>query len=268
MRRMPEWTWEYEGYDPAAERLRESLCTLGNGYFATRGAVPECRAGLVHYPATYAAGVYNRLESTVAGRQVVNEDLVNLPNWLLLRFRFRSADGSAGPWFSPDAGQPFDYRHILDLRRATLTRTFRYRDTEAGVLGVRQIRLVHMADPHLATLRTVFTAEERSGRIEVESVLDGGVMNGNVHRYRSLNRHHLAHVRTGAVGADTTWLRCRTSASDVGIGMAARTVVIGPPPDSSEVRPSRRRAVHRLLIPVAPGQPAVVEKIVAAAHLA
>ncbi|GAB2808119.1 glycosyl hydrolase family 65 protein [Streptomyces chlorus] len=263
MRRMSEWTWEYEGYDPAAERLRESLCTLGNGYFATRGAVPECRAGLVHYPATYAAGVYNRLQSTVAGRQVVNEDLVNLPNWLLLRFRFRSADESAGPWFSPDGGQPFDYRHTLDLRRATLTRTFRYRDAEAGVLGVQQIRLVHMADPHLATLRTVFTAEERSGQIEVESVLDGGVMNSNVHRYRSLNRHHLAHVRAGAVGADTTWLRCRTSASDVGIGMAARTVVIGPPPESSEVRLSRHRAVHRLLIPVAPGQPAVVEKIVA-----
>lgn len=51
---MSERTWEYDAYDPAAERLRESLCRLGNGYFATRGAVPECRAGLVHYPATYA----------------------------------------------------------------------------------------------------------------------------------------------------------------------------------------------------------------------
>ncbi|EKX64069.1 hypothetical protein STRIP9103_07559 [Streptomyces ipomoeae 91-03] len=111
---MSEWTWEYEGYDPAAERLRESLCTLGNGYFATRGAVPERRAGLVHYPATYAAGVYNRLESTVAGRQVVNEDVVNLPNWLLLRFRLRSAAGTAGPWFSPDVRKPFEHRHSLD----------------------------------------------------------------------------------------------------------------------------------------------------------
>ena len=61
---MSERTWEYDAYDPAAERLRESLCGLGNGYFAARGAVPECRAALVHYPATYAAGVYNRLEST------------------------------------------------------------------------------------------------------------------------------------------------------------------------------------------------------------
>ncbi|GAB2920871.1 glycoside hydrolase family 65 protein [Streptomyces heilongjiangensis] len=260
---MSEWTWEYEGYDPAAERLREALCTLGNGYFATRGAVPESRAGLVHYPATYAAGVYNRLESTVAGRRVVNEDLVNLPNWLLLRFRLRFADGSAGPWFSPDARQPFDQRHTLDLRRATLTRTFRFRDAQAGLLSVEQVRLVHMADPHLAALRTVVTAEEWSGELEVESVLDGDVTNSNVHRYRSLDRRHLAHVRTGASGTGAMWLSCRTSSSDIGIGMAARTVVPGPPPASSEPRPSRLRAVHRLVVPVAPGRPAVVDKTVA-----
>ncbi|MCX4903792.1 glycoside hydrolase family 65 protein [Streptomyces sp. NBC_00878] len=262
---MSEWTWEweYEGCDPAAERLRESLCTLGNGYFATRGAMPECRAGLVHYPATYAAGVYNRLESTVAGRRVVNEDLVNLPNWLPLRFRLRSADGSVGQWFSPDTRQSFDHRHTLDLRRATLMRTFRFRDDKAGVLSVEQTRLVHMTDPHLAALRTVFTADEWSGEIEVESAIDGDVTNSNVHRYRSLNRNHLAHVRTGTAGADTTWLRCRTSTSDIGVGMAARTVAVGQPPTASGLRPSRRRAVHRLLLPIAPGSPAGVEKTVA-----
>lgn len=63
---MTDRVWRYEGYDPAQEQLREALCTLGNGYFATRGAFPECAADAVHYPATYAAGCYNRLTSTVA----------------------------------------------------------------------------------------------------------------------------------------------------------------------------------------------------------
>ncbi|GJF24624.1 MULTISPECIES: glycosyl hydrolase family 65 protein [Streptomyces] len=260
---MSEWIWEYEGHDPAGERLRESLCTLGNGCFATRGAVPESRAGLVHYPATYAAGVYNRLESAVAGRKVINEDLVNLPNWLLLRIRLLFADGSAGPWCSPDTRQPLDHRHSLDLRRGTLTRTFRFRDDEAGVLLVEQVRLVHMVDPHLAALRTVVTAEEWSGEIEVESALDGDVTNSNVHRYRSLSRHHLIRVRTGTSAPDVSWLSCRTSTSDVGIAMAARTVAAGQQSMSSELRPSHHRAVHRLVIPVAPGRPAVVDKTVA-----
>ncbi|MFD7445640.1 glycoside hydrolase family 65 protein [Streptomyces sp. NPDC059909] len=260
---MSEWIWEYEGYDPAAERLRESLCTLGNGYFATRGAVPESRASLIHYPATYVAGCYNRLESTVAGRPVVNEDLVNLPNWLPLRFRLGSADGSAAPWFTPDTHTVLDHRHTLDLRRAMLTRTFRYRDDAAGVVSAEQIRLVHMADPHLAVLRTVFTAEDWSGEIEVESAIDGDVVNGNVHRYRSLNRSHLAHVQTGVEESGTVWLRCRTNSSDIGIAMAARTVVTGQPPTSSRLHPARHRAVRRLVVPIAPGRPVVVDKTMA-----
>ena len=32
------WSLVYDGFDPAREGIREALCTLGNGYFATRGA--------------------------------------------------------------------------------------------------------------------------------------------------------------------------------------------------------------------------------------
>lgn len=260
---MSEWTWEYEGYLPGEERLREALCTLGNGCFATRGAVPESRAGLLHYPGTYAAGVYNRLESDVAGHRVVNEDMVNLPNWLHLRLRQRFADGASGPWVSPDTQQSFDHRHTLDLRRAVLTRRFRYRMQGGGVLEVEQVRLMHMTDPHVAALRMVVRADDWSGEIEVESGLDGDVSNANVRRYRSLARHHLIRMRTGASEADTTWLSCRTSASDIGIGMAARTVASAEPATASEIRPSHRRVVHRLVVPVGPGRSAVVDKTVA-----
>ncbi|MFJ9346388.1 glycoside hydrolase family 65 protein [Streptomyces sp. NPDC101237] len=261
---MSEWTWEWTGYDPAGERLRESLCTLGNGYFATRGALPECRAGLVHYPGTYAAGCYNRLESAVAGRRVTNEDLVNLPNWLLLRFRGRRDGESWGPWFSPHPHTLLDHRHTLDLRSATLTRTFRHSAASAGMLAVEQTRLVHMADPHLAALRTVFTAVDWSGEIEIESCLDGSVINGNVHRYRALDRHHLTGVRTGTRERDRIWLTCRTRTSGVVVALAARTAVVADRPSAaSEFRPTRHRAVHRLVVPISHGRPITVDKTVA-----
>ena len=35
---MSEWIFRYDGFDPGKQGLREALCTLGNGYFATRGA--------------------------------------------------------------------------------------------------------------------------------------------------------------------------------------------------------------------------------------
>lgn len=96
---MRDWTWDYEGYDPGDERLRESMCTLGNGYFATRGAAPECAADSVHYPGTYVAGCYNRLTSEVAGRLVENEEMVNLPNWC-------RCDSVRGRGTTPHRGSP------------------------------------------------------------------------------------------------------------------------------------------------------------------
>ena len=92
------WTLSYEGFDPALEGRREALLTLGNGYFATRGAAAEAVADGVHYPGTYLAGGYNRLTTEIAGRAVENEDLVNWPNWLPLTVR---PDDGASEWFGP-----------------------------------------------------------------------------------------------------------------------------------------------------------------------
>ncbi len=64
---MNKWNLVYEGFDPDLEGLREALCTLGNGYFATRGAAPESAADEVHYPGTYLACGYNRLKTEIAG---------------------------------------------------------------------------------------------------------------------------------------------------------------------------------------------------------
>ncbi|WP_059013677.1 glycoside hydrolase family 65 protein [Streptomyces specialis] len=261
-----DWTWEYEGYDPRAERLREALCTLGNGYFATRGAAPETVAGPAHYPGTYAAGLYNRLTTTLAGRRLQHEDLVNLPNWLTLRFRPHPDEGPDGQWFSPDhdPGALLRYRQVLDLRRGTLTRLLRHRDPHGRHLGVEQTRLVHMEDPHLAALRTTFTAEDWSGTVEVESAIDGMVGNTGVARYRDLAGHHLTGMTTGAEDPDTVWLRCRTSDSDTRIVMAARTTS-GEWEGAAErrCRTTDFRAAHLLTLPVAPGRPVTVEKTVA-----
>ena len=96
-RTVSTWLLRYEGYDPGTEPVREALCTLGNGRFATRGAAPEQRAGGGHYPGTYAAGVFNRLGADVDGQHVENESIVNLPDWQSLTVR---PDG--GEWIDVD----------------------------------------------------------------------------------------------------------------------------------------------------------------------
>ncbi|GAA2246514.1 glycoside hydrolase family 65 protein [Streptomyces indiaensis] len=251
---MTAWTWEYEGYDPADERLRESLCTLGNGRFATRGALPECAADDVHYPGTYAAGCYNRLTSVVAGRRVENEDMVNLPNWLPLRFR-----RPGGAWLTPDSAPVLAHRQALNLGAGVLERVTRYGLDTGRVLSVRQQRLVHMADPYLAVLRTEFTVEGEPAELEVEAALDGGVTNSGVQRYRGLEGRHLTHVHTGTASPGTVWLRCRTRTSDIRIGMAAR-LTCGAPVTEAHEHP---RAVQGVRLVLEPGRTVAVDKTVA-----
>ncbi|WP_326698452.1 glycoside hydrolase family 65 protein [Streptomyces sp. NBC_01754] len=264
----PAWTWTYEGYDPQRERLREALCTLGNGYFATRGAAPETHAAENHYPGTYVAGCYNRLTSDVQGRDVTNEDMVNLPNWLPLRYRLRPADAPPGPWLHPDHPYLVAHRQRLDLRGGTLSRRSVYQDESGRRLTVEQDRLVHMGDPHLAALHTVFTAEGWEGELEVVSGIDGDVRNQGVARYRELADRHLTGWETGTEHGSVVWLRCGTVESDIGIALAARTVAVCPPEtDHTEYRaePEQQpRAVQQnLLLPLGPASPAVVDKTVA-----
>jgi trehalose/maltose hydrolase-like predicted phosphorylase len=54
----------YEGFDPDVEGLREVLTSTGNGRFCARGAAEWEDADGVHYPGTYAHGIYNR-ETTI-----------------------------------------------------------------------------------------------------------------------------------------------------------------------------------------------------------
>jgi hypothetical protein len=62
------WSLVFDEFDQASEGIREALCTLGNGYVATRAAASWSVADGVHYPGTYLAGGYNRLRTNVAGR--------------------------------------------------------------------------------------------------------------------------------------------------------------------------------------------------------
>ena len=103
---MSEWVMTFEGYEPDDIGRREALCTLGNGYFATRGALPESVSDDIHHPGTYVAGVYNRLGSEIAERWVVNESLVNVPNWLPLRFRIGDGD-----WITGESAEVVEHTH-------------------------------------------------------------------------------------------------------------------------------------------------------------
>ncbi|WP_214369163.1 glycoside hydrolase family 65 protein [Pseudonocardia sp. H11422] len=259
--RADTWTLVFDGWDPAEEGRREALCTLGNGHFATRGAAPESSADDVHYPGTYAAGCYNRLRDEVAGQTVENESLVNLPNWLELRFAIGEGD-----WFDLSAVRLLAYRQVLDLRRGVLSRVVRFVDAVGRHTSVRQRRFIHMGQPHLAGLHTTLTAEDWDGRLRVVSGIDAAVTNSGVPRYRQMSGRHLEVLGTREPDGQTVLLNARTSQSELRIAEAARTRVLrqGRPADvPRRLVQQPARVAHELDIDVTAGAPVAVEKVVA-----
>ncbi len=258
---MNGWSLVYEGFVPDQERLRETLCTLGNGYVATRGAAPEAEADVIHYPGTYLAGGYNRLRTEIGGRTVENEDLVNLPNWLLLTFRHPE-----GNWFSFQAVDMISYRQELDLRAGVLHRSYRFQDSHGRKTLVTSRRFVHLGFQHLAGMEVVITPENWSGPLEIRTALDGRVLNAGVARYLALNNKHLVGVESCVVGEDGLYLCMETSQSKLRIAEAARTRFMM---DDSLVHCSRKLTQdpeyigQECTIEMKQGHPLAMEKIVA-----
>lgn len=214
------WTLDYTGVDPQVQRVRETLCTVGNGYLASRGAAPETAADRSHYPGTYAAGVFNRLTSWVDGRPHQDESLVNLPNWMMLRWR---PQGSA--WVPPDGPGVSEFRQSLDLRIGVVHRRYRYVDGAGRATTVVSTMLVSMAAAHVAALETTFIAENWSGTLQVRSGIDGRVANRQVAQYAPLAGRHQRFEGQGRDGPGSLWLRTRTTQSRVEVAVATRTQV-------------------------------------------
>jgi len=208
----------YDGFDPGSEGLRETLTSTGNGYLCTRGTAEWEEADGVHYPGTYVHGGYNRETTILSGLPVLNEDLVNLPNWLVLQLRIEGGDAIR----LADV-ELLDYRHELDIRRATVIRRLRFRDRDGRVSTLRSRRFVSMADPHHGGIEWTLVPENWSGRVEVVTAIDGRVSNAGVARYRELEGRHLNPVGPRTLGPEVIALKAETRQSNLYISHAART---------------------------------------------
>ena len=217
---MKGFSLTFDGFDPSAEGLREALTSTGNGYLCARGAAEWEDADDLHYPGTYVHGVYNRETTILGGLPVLNEDLVNLPNWLVLKLRIDGGDAVR----LADV-ELISYRHELDIRHLTVIRELRFRDHLGRETSLRSRRFVSMADVHHAGIEWTLTPENWSGRVDLVSAIDGRVTNAGVARYQELEGRHLDPVSPRTFGPEVIALKVETRQSNLYVSQAARTRV-------------------------------------------
>ncbi|HKK83659.1 MAG TPA: hypothetical protein VJ958_05455, partial [Atribacterota bacterium] len=215
--RTSPWSLEYFKFEPGQEKLREALCTLGNGYLGTRGALTEVSSSRIHYPGTYMAGVFNKLDSHIAGKTITNEDLVNCPNWLPLTFK----TGEDQQWIIPSPNHIISYYQKLDFKEAALIRNYKIKEISGKITSIETRRIVHMENMHLVAQEYSITPENYDGEIIVRTGLDGNVENKGVERYGDLNSLHLATDEVGNFSDNGIYLSVVTTQSDIKIAQAS-----------------------------------------------
>ena len=257
---MSDFQLVYEGFDPEQEGLREALTSTANGYFCMRGCAEWEDADDIHYPGTYAHGVYDRRTTVLGIQPLPNEDLVNLPNGIVLKLRIQGEEP-----FDLDGVQLLSYRHVYDFRNALLLREMSFRDHQGRETSLRSQRFVSMHRMHQAAIAWDLTPLNWSGSVEVVSAVDGRVVNRGVARYRQLEGRHLD-PQGPRIEGSVMALKARTRQSRIEVAVATRTGVFRGGEEVDAVRATYQTEdyIHQVLaFPVREAVTTRVEKSVA-----
>jgi len=149
------WNIDENTFDPKKLHSHETVYTIGNGYFGTRGTFEEDFPRAT--PGTLLWGVFDKIS-------VGKEELANVPDWLIIKLFVN------GERFRLDRGKILDYQRTLDIQHGILRRTVRW-ESPAGVrIRVTSERFASLADEHVGAIRYSVTAEEQpttGGNIDV-----------------------------------------------------------------------------------------------------
>lgn len=226
------WLLVEEGFTLAREHEIESLFAIANGYVGNRGSLAE--GSPLSAPATFVAGVF---ESSSKPGAVPG--LFVLPDWTGVRAWIQ------GQALSMDPGQMVEHRRILDMLQGVLRREWRHRDINGRITRVAAWRLASLADRHLLAHSVIFTPENYSGEIRLETSIELPVdvqaspPREEYKARRSAMRHNILPLALRSPGREVT----------VAFGAASQLVVAeGRDPGRREIEITERRITERFTV--------------------
>ncbi len=238
---MDLWHISENTFDPTPKKIhsQETVYTVGNGYFCTRGTFEEGYPNA--NPATLLYGVFDKVP-------IAKEELANAPDWTVLRLFVN------GERFRLDTGHILDYQRTLDIKNGVVKRTVRWESTSGIRLLIETERIASLADEHVGAIRYSVTAEKSDQPLAVElfAGLNTAVGNYNLMHWGTDDQGHQDNI---------VWLKSETLATHVTLAqtMSIATATQGFNTEiyNSDIAPDIR--LHGTL---AQGATVTVEKLV------
>lgn len=179
-------------FDPAGQRARETVFSIGNGYLGTRGTFEE------GYPNDQAVTLINGIFDDAP---VVYTELANTPDWTSLDVLL---DGER---FNLDSGKLLEFRRTLDMRSATLLRTIVWESPAGKQSRLEFERFASLADQHVLGVRLRVTPLNWSGEIEIRAGLSAFIHNEGMLHWKPVSQ--------GRIDPQSAYLTLRTLKSEI-----------------------------------------------------
>ncbi len=152
------WHISENTFDPTPKMVhsQETVYTIGNGYFCTRGTFEEGYPRAT--PATLLFGVFDSIP-------IAREELANATDWTQIKLFVN------GERFRLDRGKILDYRRTLDMYNGTIERTV-YWESPGGIrLHITSERFASLADEHVGAIRYSVTIEKGTSNTDIDVAL-------------------------------------------------------------------------------------------------
>lgn len=238
---MSLWQIHEDSFDPTPKKLhsQETVYTIGNGYFCTRGAFEEGFPGA--NPATLLYGVFDTVP-------IAGEELANAPDWLPLQLFVN------GERFRLDRGQILEYQRTLDMASGVLHRTVRWESPGGVRLLITIERFASLADEHAGLIRYTVAVEQAEKEVDVSLRASLNTAVGN---------YDLMHWETVDQGHQDARLWLTSVTRSTGVELTQAMSFTSRAPDvCSEILDSDIAPAIRLQSTLAPGASLTAEKIV------
>lgn len=172
--KVDEWDIIEEGFDPALNRISESIFSLGNGRMGQRANFEEQYSGDTLH-GTYVAGVYYPDKTRVGwwknGYPEYFAKVLNAPNWIGIDI---SIDGEV---LDLARVQVSDFRRVLHMKEGYLERSFVARLSSGRRLRVRARRFCSIVDDEAGAISYSVIPLNFSASFEISGYIDGDVSN-------------------------------------------------------------------------------------------
>jgi maltose phosphorylase len=172
--KIDEWKIIEEGFNPAHNKVSESIFSLGNGRMGQRANFEEAYSGET-LQGNYVAGVYYNDKTRVGwwknGYPEYFSKVLNAANWVGIDV---TIDGEQLDLAKCEVS---NFRRELNMKEGYLKRNFTAKNSAGKQVEVEAIRFCSMADDEAGAIKYTITPLNFDGTITVMPFIDGDVVN-------------------------------------------------------------------------------------------